>query len=449
MKEIPRKALGYLEAWREKTNRKPLIIRGARQVGKTTLVEQFGRKFDRFISLNLEKVEHAALFDQKLSYAQVKERILLSFPPKKKSESLLIFIDEIQNQPYAIELLRFFYEEDPEIPVIAAGSLLAHAINQSISFPVGRVEYFYLYPLSFAEYLIAVDAPQLAEIFRSDQAIPSHLDDLFFKHFNRFTQLGGMPGIISEFAETGSSENLSIVYESILTSYIDDVEKYARNNRMGKIIRDTLTAVFRYGGERISLQNFGGMGYPWRDMSEVFNVLENTLLFLRIHPITKLRLPFEPNRKKAPRLQVLDTGLLNYFSGWFVEMVGLDDLSGFFKGRVLQHMVGQEILYEENRRITQPLQFWVKEKGSASAEVDFIIYSKGKVIPIEVKGGPSGRLRSLHECMDLLEHDFALRLYRGPTRMDQVETRSGKNYRLLSIPYYASGRIKAEINNWI
>lgn len=447
MKIIPRNAHVYLDQWKTKANRKPLIIRGARQVGKTTLVEEFGKQFDRFIYLNLERIEHANLFSDELSYEQVKERIFLTFPSKKnkKNESVLVFIDEIQNQPYAIELLRYFYEQNPELAVIAAGSLLEHAINKSISFPVGRVEYYYLNPLGFDEFLDGIGAEDLARIFRERAPIPPHLDDLYIAHFHRYAQVGGMPGIVSEFIASETTEELSILYESILTSYIDDVEKYARNEKIGKIIRETLIAIFRNGGERISLENFGGLGHKWRVMQEVFTVLENTLLFLRIYPLTHLQLPFSPNRKRAPRLQVLDTGLLNYFSGWFAEMIGVKDLSGFHKGRVLQHIVGQELLKQEKSRISQPLHFWVKEKKTSNAEVDFIMYHKGKTIPIEVKGGNSGRLRSLHECMDTLDHDIAIRLYQGKKSIDHITSRTGKAYRLLSFPYYQAGRIREEL----
>lgn len=448
MKIIPRNARTYLDQWNTKVNRKPLIIRGARQVGKTTLVEEFGKQFDRFIHLNLERIEHASLFADHLSYEQVKERIFLTFPSKKKKkhESVLVFIDEIQNQPYAIELLRYFYEQNPELAVIAAGSLLEHAINKSISFPVGRVEYFYLNPLSFDEFLDGVGAEDLATIFRKQDPIPTHLDDLYIAHFHRYTQVGGMPGIVSEYIASETTEELSILYESILTSYIDDVEKYARNEKIGKIIRETLLAIFRNGGERVSLENFGGLGYKWREMREVFTVLENTLLFLRVYPLTHLQLPFTPNRKRVPRLQVLDTGLLNYFSGWFTEMIGIQDLSGFHKGRVLQHMVGQELFKQEKSRISQPLHFWVKEKKTSNAEVDFIVYNKGKIIPIEVKGGHSGRLRSLHECMDTLGHDLAVRLYQGAKKIDHITSRTGKAYRLFSLPYYQAGRVRYELD---
>ena len=221
-----RDILFHLERWKEDTHRKPLILRGARQVGKTTVVNEFGKQFANYLSLNLEKREVAALFD--LS-APLKDLMPLFFAycgEVKKEGSTLVFIDEIQNSPKAVSLLRYFYEELPEIYVIAAGSLLENLIDVHVSFPVGRVQYMALRPCSFREFLGAIgEEPLLSVLDKPEVTIAFH--ERLMVLFNIYTLIGGMPEVVQFYAERKDIVSLESIYETLLQGYRDDVEKYA------------------------------------------------------------------------------------------------------------------------------------------------------------------------------------------------------------------------------
>ena len=161
-----RNALDWLNEWKHKEGRKPLVIRGARQVGKTSLVKEFGKQFDAFVSFNLEVADDLALFQKEVPVIELYDAMLAVRRQVKSSGSTLLFIDEIQNSPVAIKMLRYFYEDMPEIHVIAAGSLLETMLNRQISFPVGRVEYMALRPCTFAEFLGALGEDTLLEMVR-------------------------------------------------------------------------------------------------------------------------------------------------------------------------------------------------------------------------------------------------------------------------------------------
>ena len=226
---LKRNLLAQLNKWKSKSNRKPLIVRGARQVGKTTLVNEFAKTYKHTLHLNLEKKIDSQYFEQTDNVKTIIEALFISnnIISKEISDTLL-FIDEIQEQPKAIQLLRYFYEEVPELHVIAAGSLLEFALKDVKSFPVGRVEFLYLYPFNFVEYLEAighhVGIEQLKNIPINPVAHKTLLD-----LFNQYTIIGGMPEVIGEYVNNKSVTDLSTIYESIWSSYISDSEKYTTN----------------------------------------------------------------------------------------------------------------------------------------------------------------------------------------------------------------------------
>ena len=372
MQAFKRKVGQYLNEWKASDNRKPLILRGARQVGKTTLIKEFAQSYPHSILLNLEKSADLAHFQLHDDVSILLESLFLS--RNISSDAIgetLLFLDEIQESPKAIQLLRYFYEEFPALHVIAAGSLLEFAMRKVKSFPVGRVEYVYLYPLNFPEYLEAIGhhtaLQQLKEVPVKPFAHPVLID-----LFNQYALIGGMPEVVQRFIEKGSMIDLPKVYESIWGTYQDDVEKYANNETERKVIRHVISTAHLYLDQRIKFQNFGNSNYRSREVKEALQHLDDAKIIQVIYPTTDVEIPIKPDLKKSPRLQFLDTGLINHILGIQPEMLGLKDLSNSYKGAVIPHLITQELISLNMFHQKKP-NFWIREKRQASSEVDLVI----------------------------------------------------------------------------
>ncbi|MDP1841978.1 MAG: AAA family ATPase [Sediminibacterium sp.] len=442
-----RALIDALASWAKKTNRKPLIIRGARQVGKTTLVKQFSVNFKQYIYLNLENATDRQLFQDFEETSQLIEAIffqknqLLEF-----KHQTLLFIDEIQALPKAVKMLRYFFENEPGIAVIAAGSMLETLFDKEQSFPVGRVEYMVLRPVSFAEFLEAMgEHKALAQL----QKIPiaPFANKKLFQLFHIYATIGGMPEVVAHYAKHKDITALSSIYDALITAYLDDVEKYASGTTQVMHIRHAIKSCFLEAGKRIKFQGFGNSLYKSREMGESLRILEKAMLIYLIYPNTVALLPLLPDVKKSPRLQVLDTGMLNHFCGIQKEILGKQDLNEAYQGIVIEHLVGQELLTLKYSMLSS-LQYWVREKNTSSAEVDFIYLFDGKLIPVEVKSGATGKMKSLQLYMDMTPHDIAIRFYAGEINLTHATTPEGKHYKLLSLPYYLVSQIEHYIQ-WI
>ena len=432
-----RKAYQDLLNWKISRRRKPLIIRGARQVGKSTLVREFAKEYNIFIELNLERPEDKRVFDLD-NLKDILESVMIKAGVPMMSESFLLFIDEIQESPRAIHLLRFFYEDFPNIHVVCAGSLLEHVIKDVPSFPVGRVQQMLIHPFDFEEYLWAKGNKQLTEIF-TELPVKPHLHDVLLKVFNEFVIVGGMPEVLKTFFEEDSYSGLKGVYEEIWHTYKDDIEKYGKNNSEKKVLRHIINTA-AHEKDRISLTGFGKSNYRNREIGEGLRALGKARLIRMIYPTISTIPPLEIDFTRKPRLQFLDTGLLNYAMGVQQELIGLNDLSDFYRGRIVQHMVFQQ-LESQNSTLSDDLHFWVREKTNSNAEVDLVFQYQNLIIPIEVKSGSHGRLRSLHQFIDKTNHPFAIRLLGNTTSIELLTTPGGTEYKLLNLPYYLSSRI--------
>lgn len=214
-----------------------------------------------------------------------------------------------------------------------------------------------------------------------------------------------------------------------------------------QIIRHVINTCFLEAGSRIKFQGFGNSNYGSREVGEAMQTLQKVMILQLIYPTTNTQIPLLPDRKKSPRLQVLDTGMLNYFAGLQKELISTKNLEAVFKGKVAEHIVGQELLATQYN-ILNDLHFWVREKKTSVAEVDFVIPYNGHIIPIKVKSGTSGTLRSLHAFMDAADHTIAVRLYGSVLKIDKVKTLKGKEYTLLNLLYYLAGKIEVYLD-WV
>lgn len=436
--------ISELEKWKKAELRKPLIIRGARQVGKTTLVNQFSKQFNQYIYLNLELAEDKAPFEQ---FSSIENLVNTLFFLKNLSlankHNTLLFIDEIQEVPKALTLLRYFHEEFPEIAVIAAGSMLESLFDKNLSYPVGRVDYLVIRPVSFPEFLEAMGETSALEQLKQIP-IASFAHSKLLELYHTYALIGGMPEIVQHYVKNKDLVALGPIYDALITGYLDDVEKYAANNSQIQHIRHCIKSAFSEAGKRITFEGFGNSAYKSREMGESLRTLEKALLVQLIYPNTSTSLPMLPDLKKSPRLHILDSGLLNYFVGIQKDIIGTIDLNSIYKGTLIEHLTGQELLASQFKALSS-LHFWVREKKESNAEVDFIYLLDGQIYPIEVKSGKEGKLKSLHLFMDQTTHNIAIRLYAGELRISESITTSGKKYQLLNLPYFLASQMEPYI----
>lgn len=436
-----RNIITELKKWAAEEERKPLILRGARQVGKTTAIEIFAREFDHYIYLNLENKEDAGIFNRDLPVDELIKAIFFSknLSPSK-GKRILLFIDEIQNSPPALAMMRFFYELRKDLFVIGASSLLEAVIGKfQISFPVGRVRYLFMYPMTFEEFLLASGEEAAVEIYHQVPA-PDYAHSRLLKLFHKYTLIGGMPEIIKKYIKEEDLVGLKPVYQSLLTGYLDDVSKYARTPAMVEIIRHAIEAAPFEAGKRVKFQGFGQSNYKSREMSEAMKSLERAMLIYLLYPVIVTQPPLLEDNQKSPRLQFLDTGLLNYAVGLQGYFFQFDDLHAFYQGLLAEHIVGQELMALD-MNTDKKISFWVREQKQSNAEVDFVLPYKHYVIPLEVKAGKTGSLRSLHQFMERADHSYAVRLYAGELQVSEVSTPGGKIFKLLNLPYFLAGKI--------
>lgn len=445
---IHRQLIDNLNEWSKRDNRKPLVLRGARQVGKTTLVDEFSKQYDCYIKLNLEQSADAKAFsisdnvDEIFQYICLQKKIIAD-----KNERTLLFIDEIQNEPKAVGLLRYFYEEMPWLHIIAAGSRLQTLIKQRISFPVGRVEYLSLRPCSFLEFLNATGNEPLAEMIRQLNVAPIY-HDMLISLFNRYTLVGGMPEALAEYATHEDVTKLSPIYRSLLDGYNEDVEKYAKNTNQVNVIRHLLTHGWAEAGQTITYNRFGGSNYTSKEVHEALEVLQKAFLLNLDYPVTTVKAPTIPALTRQPKLVWLDSGIMNFSVDIQTEYLQNHSLLDVWKGHAAEQIVAQELRIALDRNYRNEQFYWVRDKKGSTAEVDFVWQHNSSIVPIEVKSGTNAHLRSLHSFMDTADStNIAIRVWPGNYAIDDVTTPRGKTFRLINLPFYYVGMIDKVLSN--
>jgi uncharacterized protein len=441
---LQRKIISQLENWASSADRKPPILRGARQVGKTTVIEQFATQFEQYISINLERKAEKEAFENYTTIDElVKQLFFIKQKLYSKKEKTLLFIDEIQEVPEALNLLRYFYEDIPEIFVIAAGSLLEFVFRKDINIPVGRVENLVLNPFSFEEFLMALnDKTALEQLHQIP--ISNFAHERMLQLFNKYILIGGMPEAIKKYIQYQDLKLLDKTYENLLAGYLEDVKKYANSNVQAQIIRNVMRNSFEQAGQRITYVGFGNSNYNSKEVKEALSLLEDARLLHVVYPLTTTTRPIEWNYKKKPRLHLLDIGLVNYFKGIQKEIMLATDLEKVYKGSIIEQIIGQEMIAYQTSILYKP-NFWVREKNESSAEIDYLYIDGEKIIPIEVKAGATGKLKSLHIFMDTASHNMAVRVYGGKLEVTTCKTIGNKTYFLLNLPYY----LMAELKNYL
>ncbi len=434
----------YFKRWFAKTRRKPLVLRGARQVGKSTLVRRFALKNHLPLhEINLER--HMGMDDtfKTLDMDQI-IRELEGVIGANVRKGGVLFLDEIQATPHALQSLRYFYEERPNLPVIAAGSLLEFTLSDHpFSMPVGRIEYHHLGPMSFKEFLHALD-PELERHISAhtlDKDIPGSVHEKLKIRQREYLFTGGMPEAVLAYKETGSLTEVSEVHRSISETYQDDFSKYARHRELA-LMQRVFTSIPRMLGKKVKYSNIAREQRS-KETKAVIELLTKARVCHAVCHSHCSGVPLYADiNEKSYKLLFMDVGLANHICGndWitiqsFVESELVNE------GAMAEQFVGQHLIHMRNE--APRLCYWLREGKTANAEVDYVLSRGNLILPIEVKAGKSGSLKYLQQFAlqknATLTARFDLNM---PSIQDVRHTTITPNgravaaFRLLSLPLY-------------
>lgn len=436
--------------WKTRQNRKPLVVRGARQVGKTYTITEFANeKFTNFVKINLEETpEQKSLFVSNKPENIINQLSLL-YNKKIIPGSTLLFIDEIQSCPEALISLRYFYEQMPDLHVMAAGSLLDHTLNEmKLSMPVGRIEFCYMYPLNFREFLWASSENNLSDYIETftpgteiSEAVHLKLLDLLRFYFF----IGGMPEAVHQFVETNNLLEVTRVHNNILTSLKYDFAKYGNRNQQQSLIT-VLNYVAKNAGKKIKYVNID-KEIRSANLKEAFYKLEMSRLITIAKFTSSSGVPLTTNIKDdIYKAYFLDTGLANHLSK--IQLLNIPEIMTINEGAMAEQFVAQELLTQNHPFIEPELFYWLREEKNSNAEVDFIYQHQNNIYPLEVKAGKTGTLKSMHLYLFEKKLNTGIRLNSDfPSFGDfPVNIWNGSNsnkliYKLLSLPLYMTSQI--------
>lgn len=417
-----------LKEWKISGIRKPLILRGARQVGKTSTIRKFAKEnFENFLEINLEQKNQKEFLEGAHSVDEFIRRAEILTNESVNEGKTLLFIDEIQESIDALKLLRFFAEERANLHLIVAGSLLEAKMGGKWSVPVGRIEYMYLYPMTFFEFLNALGEERLINDFNLTH-------ELLINHFKNYLLVGGMPEAVFNFATDNSFIKVQNVHSRLILSYKDDIDKYAStfNRKYLELVMDFGSKI---AGGVYKYDNFGSAGYKSREISEAMYLLQKVMLLREIPSINSINLPFMCKFKRAKKMIWLDIGIVN-----FVNRIGLEILKGEYKGRIMEQFVGQTLI-SRGLRMNFDLVYWARNKDEGSAEVDFCFQYNNKIVGIEVKSGNTKNLKSLFSMIDIGgDKVIPVRVSWDKFGIEKYRY-SNKKYEILNIPFYLLERI--------
>jgi len=427
-----RKVITDLELWANSAYRKSLILRGARQVGKTTAVRMFAEQFDTFIELNLEEEADRALFISGTDVHKLYNLIKLAKNVVTTGKNVLLFIDEIQYSANAILGLRYFYEKMPDLFVIAAGSLLeAYLARQGLEVSVGRIEYLWVYPLDFEEFLQAQNQQALLQQI-SRIPYPDYAIQPLKEQFTQFCMVGGMPEAVKAWLETNDIVQVRRIQAGIIDTYTDDIGKYSSSRDQKDVILHVMKSAYFNICKRIGFDGFGETAYRSLAVKQAFMLLSQVSLFTLFYPTTAYNLPALPNFRKKPKLLAFDLGIVNYVAGIQDKYYSENTLHSIFKGAAMEQIVGQQLLSMQHR-YSFTLKYWVRENRSSSAELDYLIEWHNMLIPVEVKSGKTGTMKSLFLFMQESDSTLAVRIYDGLSKWEKVVSSAGKEFMLLHL----------------
>ena len=420
------------------------MLRGARQVGKSTLVRRFAEINNLVLNeVNLER--HLYLDDifKTTDIETIIRELEVVTGKKLQIPGSILFLDEIQATPHALQTLRYFYEEKPELPVISAGSLLEFTLaDHHFSMPVGRIEYYHLGPMTFKEFLAAVE-PELIKYlseFQLDRGIPEAAHRKLTGRQREFLFVGGMPEAVQTYIEEGSLVEVTAVHRSIAETYQDDFSKYAKKKDLA-LMQKVFRQIPRILGKKVKYSNVSREDKS-RSVKAVIDLLTNARVCHQVFHSNCSGIPlFAEIKENTYKMLFMDVGMAAYLCGLdWLTLQTLDDQDIVNEGGLAEQFIGQHLLDPfESPKLT----YWLRESRSANAEIDYVITTGNQIVPIEVKSGKSGALKSLQQFVLSKHAALVARFDLNPPGIQHVRhaarTQDGSqpvSYILLSLPLY-------------
>lgn len=438
----------YLSEWRESRTHKPLLLRGARQVGKSSAIRHLGEAFEYFVEVNFERdSEISAVFNGNLKPQEIASRLSAFYGIPIIPGKTLLFLDEIQVCPPAVHSLWFFYEDYPELHVIAAGSLLEFALKKMASFGVGRVRSLFMYPMSFDEFLNAVGNQSWLNAKR--EASPENplfeaLHNKLVEAFRTYLMLGGMPESVSTWVETEDYLQCQQIQDDIIQAYEDDFSKYEEKVDP-TLLRQTLHSVALQVGSKFVYSNVAG-GYRTENVKNALELLKDAGLIKPVIHTAANGIPLGADiNDKFVKYLFMDSGLLLRLLG--MENAGVSEMSRLIlvgtasdlvnKGSLTEMVAGLELLKYNTPSQRHDLYYWQNLSRGAQAEVDYVIARDMKIIPVEIKAGTSGSMKSMYQMMNDKQLSYGIR--------SSLEN-FGKLEKVDIIPLYALSNLEKKRN---
>lgn len=433
-----------LTQWKDSVKHKPLIIRGARQVGKTHIITRFGNEFTNFVSINFEKQPQAIdIFAGDLSADRLIRDLQLFTQKQITPGKTLLFLDEIQEAPKAITALRYFYEEAPELHVIAAGSLLDFSLEK-IGVPVGRVSFLYLYPLSFLEFLQAKgNSPAVNNILNynfPEEMTPAVHQELL-KQVAEYMAIGGMPEVVQAWCDNQDPNEIGELQQNIIESYQQDFEKYCKKHEIKYV-----SQIFQYIpftlGQRFKFSKIPGE-YRKRELAPALELLCKAGVATQIYHSDGQGIPLGGQVDlDIFKTTFLDVALAQKILGmhprdWFLN----PEASFINRGEIVESFVAQEILAYSDPKSKANLFYWMRHQKGSSAEVDYLISMQNQVYPIEVKSGPGTSMKSMRMFLDS---------HKNSASGIRISTHNFSRYDGIdSYPLYAIANLMLQQSDWL
>lgn len=396
----------YLSEWKEESQRKVILLRGARQVGKTYAVKKLGKVFKYFLEINFEEEKDLrSVFQGSLNPQNICEKLSAFFSVPIVQGETLLFLDEIQACPEALSSLRFFYEKMPGLHLIAAGSLLEFALSEIPSQGVGRIQSFFMYPMSFVEFLIANDAKAIVDfVDRSNTQNP--LEEIFHnklvEYLKTYLYIGGMPEVVQAYIDHKDLILCQKKLDDLLTTLRDDFAKYKKKSPVGRL-REVFDSVVFQAGNKFKYSNIESSSRS-QDLKNALDLLLQAGLAYKIYHTSAQGLPLgaQINTKRF-KVILFDVGLHQRLLGLDLRSYLLsEDFQGINRGNIAEIFVGLELICNGPVHISRQLFYWHREVRGSNAEIDYLIQQAERIVPIEVKAGTKGQMQSM--CIFLKSH---------------------------------------------
>lgn len=445
---MKRDALKDLSDWSDRDNRKPLVIRGARQVGKTWLVRTFAQsRFDSLVEVNFDlNPEKADLFASR-NVEQIVRLLEVDLDADILPGKTLLFLDEIQSAPMVIPLLRYFYEKMPELHVVAAGSLLEFVLSEhAFSMPVGRIEYLFMGPMNFSEFLAANGKEKLCGFladYRLNDPLPQSLHESLLDLLKVYCTVGGMPAAVQAYARSGDVRLASREQSSILQTYRDDFSKYG-DRINARLLGTVFGAIPRLVGQKLKYVNID-RNERAKPLADCVDMLEMARVVYCVMHSAGNGIPLGAERNTKDRKPLfLDVGLLCCALGLKATDLHLaEDLILVNSGAVAEQFAGQHLLYAGESYAEPELYYWNREQRSSSSEIDYLLAHGPRVFPVDIKAGKAGSLKSLHVFAAEKGIARAARFNTDvPSRCmvsSSVASKPSQRFELISLPLYMIG----------